>query len=202
MPSPTTRLLDDFNRANGALGSNWTQAISAYAMPNIVSNAMDWPQFPSAAWATQFAANQEVWVEFTAGIPHFLLRMQNLNTATRSGYRVYGDNSGAFPAEAFRLDADGSSTSLGFSNGIMSASDTHQWVSMVGSVIRLYGSSDGTAWTLRQTWSDATYDRAGYIGVVNPNNGSPGALDNFGGGELGGPVLPAVSKIRSRGGSW
>ena len=183
-------VLDDFNRADGAPGANWGQAASTYSVPNIVSNQLDWFQFPSAYWAAStFAANQEVFakgVDTGAGLPEvgFLLRFANPNTGTESGYEVEAISEGLGWAEAFRWDA-GARTSLGYSNFIVPTGDVYLAASIIGSTITLYSGTDGITWTSRQTWTDTTYNRTGYIGLYAVNNNTlTSALDNFGGGTI------------------
>lgn len=186
MAAPVTSILDNFNRANGAPGANWTLAVSTYGVPNIVSNALDWPAFPSLAWATQFAANQEAFVHIvgTSTQVYFLLRFAGLNTGAESGYLVVGQpNDGA--VEAFKWSSGAASAvSLGFENGVLLTTDLYLWAEIIGSSIKLYGSSDGVTYTLRKTWTDSTYDRSGYIGLHQANNVVPSSLDDFGGGTI------------------
>ena len=82
-------VLDDFNRADGAPGANWAQAVSAYSIPNIVSNELSWPQYPSGYWITSFAANQYVSVKkIGIGGCSLLLRVTNPNTGTVNFLRM------------------------------------------------------------------------------------------------------------------
>ena len=186
MPSLPT--LDDFNRANGAPGANWGAAISTYSLPNIVGNALDFPQFPSAYWAaTTFPANQgsQIQVVPPAEGAYLILRLTNPNTGSESCYSVYGSYAGSFPAEAWKMTAGiPTMTSLGFANGIMQATDKWLQATAVGTTISLYGGSDGSTWNLRQTWTDSAVSSSGYIGVWMSNNVWPGTVDNFGGGSL------------------
>lgn len=190
MASPTTPILDDFNRANGALGPNWTQAVNAYSMPLIVSNAMDWPQFPSAAWATPYLPSQEVRVKANAVTAvYFLCRFNNLNTGAENGYVIYSDIAGGTSCEGFKWSSgNGTQTSMGFDAAAISPTDTCIWVNATGTLISLYGGSDGVNYTLRKTWVDGTYTGGGSIGVYQANNGLPTSLDNFGGGNVNPPL--------------
>jgi hypothetical protein len=188
MAAPVTSVLDNFNRANGAPGANWVQAVSSYSLPNIVSSTLlDWPQFPSAAWATQFSADQEAFVKVAGAATgvYFLLRFAGLNTGAESGYLVYADPGGSGPAEAFKWSSGAASAvSLGFENGVIQSTDLYLWAEIIDNTLKIYGSSDGVTYTLRKTWTDATYDRSGYIGLYNPNNVTASTLDNFGGGTI------------------
>lgn len=187
MPAPSTSVLDNFNRANGAPGANWTLAVATYNLPNIASNALDWPSFPSAAWATQFSADQEAFVKVAGAATgvFFLLRFAGLNTGAESGYLVFADRSGLGSAELWKWTSGAASAvSLGFANGIVQSTDVYLWAEIIDNTIKLYGSSDGVTYTLRQTWTDSTFDRAGYIGVHHANNPTASSLDDFGGGTI------------------
>lgn len=193
MPAPTTPLLDNFNRADGALGANWTQAVGSYGLPTIVSNQVSVPQFPSMAWATPFGNEQEVF--FKAGASsafnlYILLRYTNLNTAAEYGYQVVtAFNAGAASsAELFKVAA-GVATSQGFFGGVVPAGDSYFFASAVADTISLYSGTDGVSYTLRQTWTGASSVAQSYIGFYNANNtGTATVLDDFGGGTINPPV--------------
>jgi len=184
-------VLDDFNRADGAPGANWGQAMFSYSLPNIVSNQLDWPQFPSGYWAVStFAANQEVFakrVNTGAGLPEngFLLRFANPNTTSESGYYalIYSDGG----TELFTISGGlGSKVSLGSSGaGTVPSADVYVCVTAVDSTITVYSGTAGTTWTSRRVWTDSTYLRPGYIGLFSENNHTlTSALDDFGGGAI------------------
>lgn len=184
-------VLDDFNRANGAPGANWGVAIFGDSIPNIVSNQLDWPQFPTAYWAAStFAANQEVFakrINTGAGLPEngFLLRFASPNTANESGYYalIYADGG----TELFKLTSGlGSKVSLGFTNaGTIPSADVYVCVTAVDSTITVYSGTNGVTWTSRKTYSDSTHNRTGYIGLFSENNHTvTSALDDFGGGTI------------------
>jgi hypothetical protein len=186
MAAPVNSILDNFNRANGAPGANWTLAVATYTIPNIVGNALDWPTYPSLAWATQFGADQEAFVRMvgTSSQIFFLLRFAGLNTGAESGYLVSAQPAdGAVEAWKWSSGA-GSAVSLGFQNGVLLTTDLYLWAEIVGNTINLYGSSDGVTYTLRKTWTDSTYNRSGYIGLHSSYNPIPSSLDGFGGGTI------------------
>lgn len=186
MPAPSNSVLDNFNRANGGPGANWTVAVATYGLPNIVSNALDWPQFPTAAWATQFGADQEVFARIAGADSaiYFLLRFAGLNTGAESGYLINAQQvDGAVEAWKWSSGA-GSAASLGFENGVLVTAEKYLWASAVGNDLKLYGSTDGVNYTLRKTWTDSTYNRSGYIGLHHANNVWASTLDDFGGGTI------------------
>jgi hypothetical protein len=71
MVFPTTPVLDNFNRANGALGANWTSPFNFGVAAQIVSNAYSSPNGSGdAAWAaTVFAAGPVEAYATIAGLP-------------------------------------------------------------------------------------------------------------------------------------
>ncbi|NUQ83926.1 MAG: ExeM/NucH family extracellular endonuclease [Anaerolineales bacterium] len=85
-PFPTASILDDFNRANGNLGSNWKGFTGSY---RISGNQVDVRRDGPIYWKDAFGADQEVFVTLTnvdaAGWEQdLLLKVQN----------VYGPNWG------------------------------------------------------------------------------------------------------------
>ncbi len=205
MPAPTCPVLDNFNRADGAVGANWTQAVTTYSMPLIVSNALDWPQFPSMAWVTQFGANQEQKVKVVGVVTAvaFLIRFANLNSGAESGYvlRVSIDPPNLAELKVWTSGL-ASATLIEYTNGVTLGTDVYLCAQAEGSTIRLYGSSDGVNWSLRRSWDDATFNRPGYVGLFNQNNSVPSSLDDFGAGNLSGPTPVASLRRRSNGVSW
>ena len=196
----SAREKSSINRANGSPGANWIQAVSGYSVPPISSNALSWPQFPSAAWVNPFLVNQEIWcttVNIGNGIPEvcFLLRWNNLNTGAETGYfmTVGPPAGGGGYCETVKCSAgtDTGTTSLGYyASGGLATGEVHVWASAVKDTISLYGSTDGVTWNLRKTWTDNVYETMGYIAVYDGNNGIVAAIDDIGGGTI---ATPAVS---------
>jgi galactose oxidase-like protein/glyoxal oxidase-like protein/Kelch motif protein len=60
---PTTSVLDNFNRANGALGSSWSGASSSFAVNN---NQMDVLSNGAVFWNSSFGSTQEVYTRIPA----------------------------------------------------------------------------------------------------------------------------------------
>ena len=56
-------MLDNFNRANGALGSNWVGLTAGYAIAN---NQLDVNSGEDIYWSTAFGASQEVFATLTS----------------------------------------------------------------------------------------------------------------------------------------
>jgi hypothetical protein len=78
---PTTLILDDFNRANGALGANWSGDTQQQFF-RILSNEVQVRREGSVWWAAGFGSYQEVYLTFTKVVPTateqaLLLKMEN-----------------------------------------------------------------------------------------------------------------------------
>jgi hypothetical protein len=64
---PTTPILDSFDRADGALGSNWSGAVSAFAIQSqTMHNIYGTGSTDAVLWNEPFGANQEVYATLTA----------------------------------------------------------------------------------------------------------------------------------------
>jgi len=190
MAVPTNGVLDNFNRADGSVGANWSVAMADYPVPGILSNELNWPQYPSMYWnPTLFNADQESFVKCVTSIYNakrgHLLRFTNPNSAVENGYHVLCTNGESCYASLNKIVA-GDQTEIAYANWVMDPTDVWSWVTIIGSVIKLYGSADGITWTLRTTWTDTTFSGGGYIGLWSQNNGSGpfGRMDNFGGGNV------------------
>jgi hypothetical protein len=200
---PTTGLLDNFNRANGAPGASWGAAVSTYALPNIVTSALDFPQFPSAYWKTSFGKDQDCHFKCNAKI-EVLVRFNNPGGGAENGYSVLcgANNSNNGDVSLYKWTSGlGSRTQLDYQGGIcpvMTATPWYVWVSAIGNIITLYVSNDGISYTLVKSWTDSTYNVSGFIGVFHPNNSTlPALVDDFaGGGIASGPtntVAPTIT---------
>ena len=80
---PTTAILDDFNRSNGSLGSNWKGSKGAY---RIVNNQVDVRKDGPIYWKNAFGVNQEAYVTLTTvdpkgGEQDLLLKVQDVYRA-------------------------------------------------------------------------------------------------------------------------
>ncbi len=87
---PATAILDNFNRANGALGRNWTGATSRHSY-NLVSQRVDVEAGGDIYWkvGNPFGVTQEVYVTLTTigaqtTQPHLLLKAQGGNAPSWS----------------------------------------------------------------------------------------------------------------------
>lgn len=200
----SSALLDTFDRADGAPGSNWAAAVLTYSVAPIASNRLTLPQFNGEIWnPSTFGPDQEAYytsVDTGNGFPDvsILLRWTNPDSGSEKGYTVKTRPGGS--AEAFVLTAGtGTSTSLGFFASGLLSTETHVLARVVGNTVSLYGSADGVTWNLRRQWTDNTITGTGNIGLFSGNNSFVGAAENFGGGTIpvsavaksGGAVSPA-----------
>lgn len=164
MASRTTLASDDFNRADGALGSNWTTIVSTTA-PAIVSNTIHdqgaaassgafysgVPNWPSDSWAQITLVTQEA----SAGSQGVGLRIQ---PAAYSGYLGFFD-AGTGNLRIRRVDA-GAATNLVAVAYTFAANDVLRFEA-IASQLRLYIND-----VLKLATFDTTYKTgsAGYIG--------------------------------------
>jgi len=188
LPAPTllsTGILDNFNRANGGLGTNWYGITPGYA---IVSNRVDIGSGDAIFWGTQFGADQEVFVTLTnidtAGAEHdLLLKSQSGTTWTSGVIEVWYDPS-AHIVQVWTYSSSqgwvqrGTNISVTFVNGDQFGA--HATATGIVEVYRnntLIGTRDASSWTHTAS--------GGYIGLWFI--GSSNALfDDFGGGSVAG----------------
>lgn len=197
MPSPSTSILDNFNRANGALGANWSSVNASGNQPTISSNVAIGPASSTTPvyWnPTQFGPDSEAYMTCTAfsgtTAQRLFLRLKDVGTANNDGYSVSVAADGTW--EIRRLD-NGAITVLNSGDlGTMNAGDV-MWFTAVGSTLTFYvnGTSIATA-------TDATYAAAGYIGFQHGNSTSSKS-DDFGGGTIPLIVLPPTATATAAG---
>jgi hypothetical protein len=181
---PSTPILDDFNRADGALGASWTAVLGGFT---IVDNHAEASVSSVDLWtASQFGADQEAYFTVTSkptindtsslGV---VLRFDAVNT---NGYLVtmvpeLGDDH----IVVWRVTG-GVATPLDTILQEYQAGDKI-WVKVVGDEISVY-LDQGSGYNLLGTFTDSTYNQAGYIGIYAAGAAAGGALDDFGGGEI------------------
>jgi len=183
-----TSVLDDFNRANGAVGASWSKIWSGDTALTIISNAV--ANDGSASWSNggwnvaTFGADCEVYLTLTTTNPsgfNLYARMSALNTAGGpNGYRLSYNGDGTWNIQ--REDA-GSQTTIGTANIARTiANGDAVGLEIVGSTLTFYYKASGGSWASVTTRTDSTYSAAGYIGLEF--QGSTWRGDNFGGGTL------------------
>jgi YD repeat-containing protein len=189
---PLTGILDNFNRSNGAIGSNWGGSTSGYS---ISSNQLDVSGGGEIYWKNnQFGASQEVYVKFvtldTSGAEQDLLLKSQSNTGYTSGVvEVWYSHSGQ-KVQVWTYTSSqgwvqrGADISVTFANGdIFGARATAAGQVSVYKNGILQGTRDITAWPY--------YASGGYIGLWFDQAGAA-LLDDFGGGTMPGSSLPGV----------
>lgn len=189
-------VLDDFNRANGSVGSDWTKLASA-TDPTINNN--QWSTgtgtYVDAWWNVRiYGADVEAYTTLAA-LPSgdrtngfwLNLRSTTLSETTYDGYQVDVFTSASQNAliRVYRVD-NGTLTQLGadVTSEDFNAGDK-LGVSCVGSTISVYH-HNGTSWSLVTTRTDSTYQEAGYVGMGLTDSASgAGRLDDFAAGAIG-----------------
>lgn len=197
MPSPSTSVLDNFNRANGALGANWSSIASSGNQPTINSNVAQGPSASQTGvyWnPNTFGPDSEVFHTVTAftGSTNvsLYLRMKDVGTANYDGYQVVLQSNGTW--ELRRLD--NAAITVLTSGDLGTANNGDQmWFNAVGSTLTFYVNGTQIAQT-----TDATYAAAGYIGFGHGNSTSSKS-DDFGGGTVPLIVLPPTATATAAG---
>ena len=194
---PVSPVLDSFNRANGAIGSNWSSNTSAFS---ILSNQLD---IVSSGWFTDilwnvssFGSDQEAYVTFVqlesaSGNEHSLILKSQSSSNTSSGvvYVMYDHTNHVAqvwtfePAQGWvQRGADIPVTfALGDQFGARARADGTVEVYRNGTLL---GTRSITAWPF--------YASGGYIGLWFVNSNAARA-DNFGGGNAVSGPTPTAS---------
>jgi len=185
-------VLDNFNRANGAIGSNWAGTASGYS---IVSNQMDVGAGDAVFWqASSFGANQEVFITLATLDPagaeqDLLLKSQSANTWSNGALEVYYD-AASHRAQVWTYTSAqgwvqrGADLAVTLANG-----DRFGARARSNGAVEVYrngvllGTRDVTAWPL--------YANGGYIGLWFADAANS-VLDDFGGGTWSGPAPTAT----------
>lgn len=185
MGFPNTPVLDNFNRADGALGPNWngpsfgdgnnlTISSNAVTSSNVSFSAMCWV---AASVGTDF----EVYMDLPVlPLPTGTSRVIVSNSATAStgllGYYLVANPT----TPSFQLSdaADGSNIGAAIAQAI-SAGDSFGFNRISGTITIWYRPSAGS-WTALGTRNDSRYNGPFFIGIEMSDNTQRG--DNFGGG--------------------
>ena len=180
-PDPSVPVVDNFNRADGAIGANWSLTFSGAVQFTVASNqaAPDAAGGGTSAWHTSQSGHHQIYVtlsvnDTTAGAEYGLdYCMSNMNSGAENGYRV---ETNAGKIELLRVDAR-VFTQLGAQ--ITQAKATNDQI-----VIDLNGGTHTIAYNGVSigTRSDSTYT-SGFPGMFS-NASSTQRLDNFGTGTV------------------
>jgi hypothetical protein len=201
---PTTPILDNFNRANGPIGSNWSGNTSAY---NISSNQLsvdDSGTVTDIYWGNEaFGPDQEAYVTFTHIDPYateqdLLLKGQSNSTWGDGVLEVLYDPAGQ-RAQVWTWKwpegwvQHGEDLPVTFGDG-----DTFGARARADGIVEVY--KNGTLLGTRDITAWSHYAASGYIGLWFLG-AEDAMLDDFGGGTLPGgemsmslPVGPAESE--------
>lgn len=189
MAFPTTSVLDDFTRSDGALGGNWAGPSLGFTFDHqVISNAcgLTSANFSSDCWASSFAGpDLEAFVDNSVNGTQNrdLVMLDSPTSATPDGYRVLCQFIGGDDWQIGRLD-DAVFTQLGASITQDVASGDSIGMERSGSSISAYHKTGGT-WTALGSRTDSTYTTSNYyIGLVSRD--TTNRFDNFGGGTIGG----------------
>jgi hypothetical protein len=201
MPSPSTSILDNFNRADGALGSSWTAKIDDTTVgPPVIASNVAVPRsgngYSDAYWnATTYGLVQEAFLTVT-GLPgaelDIIFKAQNPGTSTAKFYEWTMNSNTTW--EIWRCVTGHSYTSLGTQNyNTAKAAGQSFWVtaSEVAGVVTItaYQNTGGGYAQMGSPVVDSSglVLGAGYIGFAV--SGAGAAIDDFGGGTVGGAVV-------------
>lgn len=207
---PTVGVLDNFNRANGALGSNWTGNLDtgSYPMPTISGNAMVLPntdQPYAARWlGGTYGPNYEVYVTLGSwSVNDQLYLVARTTDVGSSAYDRYEARLLFLSAITLQLQLrrvlNGTSdyvsiAPVNVSPSLVQAGDVIG-LRVEGTTVRLLSLRSGRV-SILMSAIDATPlpPSVGYIGVWMQNTTAVGlALDDFGGGTFG--LVTGVSSV-------
>jgi hypothetical protein len=177
MPSETP-VLDNFNRANGAVGSNWT-TVSGASTPTIISNQVASPSLRARAYwnLSTFTSPLEIYVTvnvFERNVELYYCMTNPGTDATMSGYFLEGFT-GVGAMLLYRVDPGTVITNLGGFLGDPVPGDTFR-VRLVNGVHTLYKND------VEQTQINESTYTAGYFRLDIGD--TLARCDDFGGGPL------------------
>lgn len=193
MPFPTTSELDNFTRANGGVGANWTGGPYGFGdpAPTILSNLCyngGGAGYSDAVWnVTQPGNDAEVWlvvptVGATDDVLGVYLGFQQIGASTIDGFAFYLKKlSGTDTLTLVRI-GNQSETTLGSPvSQEFSAGDAFG-LERIGTTIKGYYKAAAGAWTEIISVTDANFSGTGYIGFTI--QGSTYRVSSFGGGNV------------------
>ncbi len=192
MAFPSTPVLDDFNRANGGPGANWTVLFSGDGVGTIDTNQMKGTAVASdnAYWNALTPLESEVYMD----VPTFDTGGAFLYVAARmvgsNGYLLRVISTGDL--QLFRMVAS-ASTQLGtnIAVGFASGDSFGMEVAGSGAAVSVAVYWKRTSWALQTTYSDTHADRrigAGRIAYWHSGTAQTFRWDNFGGGGIASPI--------------
>ena len=181
---PSTGILDDFNRSNGAIGSSWSGSTTGYS---ITGHQLDVDAGQDGYWSMAYqGVDQEVYVTLTAidsdaNEIGLILKAQSNNGISPGQIQVvYVPSGNKIQVWTYNTSngwlQQGADIPVVFSNG-----DQFGAITWASGLVEVYknGSLVGT----RSVAGWPYYGYGGYIGLFSLN-GSSTLLDNFGGGTM------------------
>jgi hypothetical protein len=183
---PSTSVLDDFNRADGALGANWPGDIKdTHVLPVIASNQMvpvGTTGYAQAYWADVFDADQEVFVKLAARAGStkdmsLALRLTNPGASPTCYFVGIANLSAASNIELYVFVNGTPGAPAVIASNVSWADGDIFGVRIVGSTITVYKNGE-----VLNSIEDATISGDGYIGIEIGNSAGV-ALEDFGGGD-------------------
>jgi PKD repeat protein len=181
---PSTNVLDNFNRSNGAIGSNWSGSTSGYS---IAGNKLDVGSGDDIFWSpTSFGTDQEVFVTFTtidqSGSELDLLLKSQSNSSWNSGLiEVWYDPAGQ-RAQVWTFSSSQDWVQRGADIPVaLSHGDQLGARATADGQVEVY--RNGTLLATRDVTGWPYYANGGYIGLWFINADDT-VLDDFGGGTV------------------
>jgi hypothetical protein len=183
---PSTGVLDNFSRANGPIGSNWSGNTGSYAINtnylNVIANGYIF-------WnPTSFGANQEAYVTlsnfYSSGAEHnLLLKSQSSTTFTAGVIEVWYDAAGHRVQVWTYTSAQGwvqrgADIPVTFANG-----DRLGARAKANGMVEVY--RNGVLLATRDVTGWPYYANVGYIGLWFIGTNDSTFADDFGGGTIG-----------------
>lgn len=183
---------DDFNRANGAIGANWTQDTGTWTVD---TNTVRQTTASSSYFKARYTATPPTTNDFEAevdgrsddGSIGFGVGVRFANSSAVSGYVIIGF--GGDSCYLVRLDA-GAENILDTGSGITSSTTFNLRGRANGSTIEGYRND-----VLDVNVTDSTYSSGGWGMITYGSlNGANSWMDNFLGADLGAAPAPVVLK--------
>lgn len=196
MAAPSLAVLDDFNRANGALGANWASPnYQGDASPTVISNAFgqSGTDYADANWAGATYTETEVFATLTAvpangSVAYLHARIQSQGAAGFDAYELRVTKaSGTDTVDLFRI-INNAETNLATRSQEVAAGDAlGMFVSGTGATVtmQIWYRASGGSWTqLGSDVADTNASRITAAGRIGAGvQGNTARWDDFGGGE-------------------
>jgi hypothetical protein len=205
MSFPITSVLDNFNRANGDAGADWSEMMRAGNDFNIDSNQITGDDWNAEIYnPATYGPDCEVYatiatMQSQADSIILFVRMKDV-TADSYAYDGYEFNAYRFNdggTDTMRLIIkrvdNSAATQLGASVDITDHGNGDKLGGrIIGEGLDLWY-DDGAGWELRAERSDSTYGAAGYLVLGLPDNVP--RVDDFGGGTLHRGYMTTMTKF-------